>query len=90
MTGFEPRTSGVGSDRSTNCATTTALLKDLCIKTFFKSIPNIFQMFGLLWKRHYLSKNCFSHILGNFWVNFDHFLFQHLVTLLNIEVYDYR
>ena len=25
MTGFEPRTSGVGSDRSTNCATTTSL-----------------------------------------------------------------
>ena len=24
MTVFEPRTSGVGSDRSTNCATTTA------------------------------------------------------------------
>ena len=24
MTEFEPRTSGVGSDRSTNCATTTA------------------------------------------------------------------
>ena len=26
MTGFEPRISGVGSDRSTNCATTTAPL----------------------------------------------------------------
>ena len=25
MTGFEPRTSGIGSDRSTNWATTTAL-----------------------------------------------------------------
>ena len=25
MTGFEPRISGIGSDRSTNCATTTAL-----------------------------------------------------------------
>ena len=24
MTGFEPRMSGFGSDRSTNCATTTA------------------------------------------------------------------
>ena len=24
MTGFEPRTSGIGSDRSTNWATTTA------------------------------------------------------------------
>ena len=27
MTGFEPRTSGIGSDRSTNWATTTALKK---------------------------------------------------------------
>ena len=27
MTGFEPRTSGIGSDRSTNWATTTALIK---------------------------------------------------------------
>ena len=26
MTGFEPQTSGVGRDRSSNCATTTALL----------------------------------------------------------------
>ena len=25
MSGFEPRISGVGSDRSANCATTTAL-----------------------------------------------------------------
>ena len=31
MTGFEPRTSGIGSDRSTNWATTTArLLPPLC------------------------------------------------------------
>ena len=38
MTGFEPRTSGVGSDRSTNCTTTTALtpmLGSLIIKRFF-------------------------------------------------------
>ena len=27
MTGFEPRTSGVGSDRSTNCTTTTSLVQ---------------------------------------------------------------
>ena len=27
MTGFEPRTSGLGSDRSTNWATTTAQIK---------------------------------------------------------------
>ena len=29
MTGFEPRTSGIGSDRSTNWATTTALESQL-------------------------------------------------------------
>ena len=29
MTGFEPRMSGVGSDPSTNCATTTAIVQ-LC------------------------------------------------------------
>ena len=30
MTGFKPRTSDIGSDRSTNWATTTALLPLLC------------------------------------------------------------
>ena len=30
MTGFEPRTSGIGSDRSTNWATTTARFLILC------------------------------------------------------------
>ena len=30
MTGFEPRTSGIGSNRSTNWATTTSLLVFLC------------------------------------------------------------
>ena len=29
MTGFDPRTSGIGSDRSTNWATTTALIVDV-------------------------------------------------------------
>ena len=29
MTGFEPRTSGIGSDRSTNWATTTVILHEL-------------------------------------------------------------
>ena len=34
MTGFEPQTSGVGSDRSTNCATTTALYNNLLLYNF--------------------------------------------------------
>ena len=29
MTGFEPRTSGIGSDRSANCVTTTAPLANM-------------------------------------------------------------
>ena len=49
MTRFEPRISGEGSDRSTNCATTTApnqlllhILRDHCIlgQTFNKSSPH--------------------------------------------------
>ena len=32
MTGFELRTSGIGSDRSTNCATTTAQCLFYCAK----------------------------------------------------------
>ena len=32
MTGFEPRTSGIGSDRSTNCATTTAQFANVKVK----------------------------------------------------------
>ena len=31
MTGFEPRTSGIGSDRSTNWATTTAIFIINCM-----------------------------------------------------------
>ena len=31
MTGFEPRTSGVGSDRSTNCATTTSRIVNIVL-----------------------------------------------------------
>ena len=34
MTGFEPRTSGVGSDRSTNWATTAAMLVVMLLKSF--------------------------------------------------------
>ena len=34
MTGLEPRTSGVGSDRSINCATTTALLSGHVLMCF--------------------------------------------------------
>ena len=33
-------------------------------------------------------KNCFSHLLGNFWVKLGHFLFQDLVTLPGIWVHN--
>ena len=40
MTGFEPRISGVGSDRSTNCTATTL---PLLIPTFHSFLPkNLF------------------------------------------------
>ena len=32
MTGFEPGSSGIGNDRSANCATTTAVLVNFYIK----------------------------------------------------------
>ena len=31
MFGFEPRISGVGRDHSTNCATTTVAIKNICV-----------------------------------------------------------
>ena len=42
MTGFEPQTSGIGSDRSTNWATATALIK--CI---YCKVLEFSQKFGL-------------------------------------------
>ena len=42
MSGFEPWTSGIGSDRSANWATTTALKKDL-------KLPTEPILFGTLW-----------------------------------------
>ena len=41
MTGFEPRTTGVGSDHSTNCATTTALSVDFPYKVYIFSLTKI-------------------------------------------------
>ena len=38
MTGFEPQTSGIGSDRSTNWATTTALRCAFLLTKKFQSI----------------------------------------------------
>ena len=45
MTGFEPRTSGIGSDRSTNWATTTAQRLNVCIaaNVTSKKSPNVYK-----------------------------------------------
>ena len=42
MTGFEPGSSGVGSDRSANCATTTALPQPIFVLKYLL-IPNLFN-----------------------------------------------
>ena len=48
MTGFEPRTSGIGNDRSTNWATTTA--RDVVVKLVFGLFNDHLEMMGLdLW-----------------------------------------
>ena len=57
MTGFEPRTSGIGSNRSTNCATTTA-------QVFARSYVSKLYMVGaigvgLSYKVHKMSANKF-------------------------------
>ena len=47
MTGFEPQISGIGSDRSTNWATTTALVEishikeSACLAKVSKFSPNL-------------------------------------------------
>ena len=46
MIGFELQISGVGSDRSTNCATTTAHLAVIC--STMSLVTNIFYFFGFL------------------------------------------
>ena len=43
--------------------------KFLTTKFSYKSIPNMWWLF-VLFKIHYLSKNCNVYILGNFWNNF--------------------
>ena len=56
MTGFEPRTSGFGSNCFANCATTTALILDLSrsdgIPQYFcgihyQSFPTMFDLIGV-------------------------------------------
>ena len=66
MTGFERRTSGIGSDHSTNWATTTTL------GTLLMSPTNWLDSFGL-WTSTFLSKHvekiifCFKHKLLFLW-----------------------
>ena len=51
MTGFEPRTSGIGSDRSTNWATTTSQFNEILMLMFKRSLSNILQRFWTIFQR---------------------------------------
>ena len=46
MTGFEPGSSGIGSDRSANCATTTALQEIILFKTCSLQFATIIKSYG--------------------------------------------
>ena len=48
MTGLEPRTSGVGSDRSTNCATTTSQRNKLSEQEFISTTVDAAVL--MVWK----------------------------------------
>ena len=48
MTGLEPRTSGVGSDRSTNCATTTSQRNKLSEQEFISTTVDAAAL--MVWK----------------------------------------
>ena len=50
MTGFEPRTSGVGSDRSTNSATTTAPPHNIFIWNVFIDQNNLYTVLNKPYK----------------------------------------
>ena len=53
-------------------------------KFYYKSSPNVLWLFGQLWNPLLFKSNCWCYILGNFWKNLGYFLFQHLVTLLEV------
>ena len=52
MTGFEPGSPGIGSDRAVNCATTTAHCFILVVKDI---------AFGIL-ESHWIKLGCLTHL----------------------------
>ena len=63
-------------------------LKALGNKYSFKSGPNVWRLFGLFKKHHFLSKHCFGYFLTNLWWKFGYFLVQNLVhcLILNFQL----
>ena len=59
MTGFEPRTSGIGSDRSTNWATTTSLKRVHCWSVRIEHGPNNDWMIDAFTKRKRVQRGIF-------------------------------
>ena len=95
MTGFEPRTSGIGSNRSTNWATTTALLLrklhlflNLCtnvqLSKWAKNNKNFEELFYLLehFRKKFFSVQQFLALSLFFflYLKSTHSINQHLVT----------
>ena len=48
----------------------------------YRSSPNVWLIFGLLWKQPFLCVNCCGHFLGNLWNFLGFFTLQYLVTLV--------
>ena len=74
MTGFEPRTSGFGSDRSTNCATTTFQGTELlALTSLYTKLEEILEGGGIqttdLWyRKQSLYELCHKNLYPIFWV----------------------
>ena len=62
-------------------------LKVLWDTFMFKSHPNVWRLFGLIWKASLFSNNCYGYLFSNVLISFGYSLFQHLVTLLVLNIY---
>ena len=62
-------------------------LKVLGDTFMFKSHPNVWRLFGLIWKASLFSNNCYGYLFSNVLISFGYSLFQHLVTLLVLNIY---
>ena len=82
MTGFEPRSSGVGSDRSTNWAVWLdwSIFESSRLPIFKQKKLKCIVTLGLF-KTSFSTKAYRCYLMGIFWEKLGYFLFQHLVTL---------